>query len=171
MTTPPKLDLAALTARVKARVATEEAAKVAKVAAKRDPSKAAEAYVLQNAADWNTTALVIVYDDWECACGNHGSSPRGLFLLQEHSRMANCSRLEAIGSGTPPPHLPKKWFGESRIVALCHQCAPAVGFLKEYRRPPPPAHSALASFLTQAHQAGRVMQPHEEAPDGDDDGG
>ena len=151
------LDLAALTARVKARVEADSAAKVAKKVASKDPAKAAEALALQNLADWNTVALVLRHDSWRCSCGASGIAPGGLFLAQEHSRMANCSRLAATEMSPDVEHLPRRQQTVERAVTHCFFCATSGGFTRQHAPRVVAMPAALAMpFIWQAGQAGRV---------------
>lgn len=157
------IDLAALKARVQARVETEAAAKAATAAAKRDPRKAAEAYALNALADWRNVALVLVLEDWECACGERGTAPGGLFLFQEHARMGNSTRLAAIGNHQEnTEHLPRRWMTKERVVALCPYCLETNGFTREHKQPVAPLLGLQWPVPASPNQSGRVMQPHEE---------
>lgn len=151
------IDLATLTARVKARVAAEATVKVAKAAASKDPAKLAEVMALQNLADWNTVALVLRHDSWTCTCGASGIAPGGLFLAQEHSRMANCSRLAATALSPDVEHLPRRQQTVERKVGFCFFCATTGGFTRQHTpRVVPVPQTLIGSFIRQAAQAGRV---------------
>lgn len=89
--------------------------------------------------DWQTTSLVLCYDQWTCACGASGTSPEGLFLLQVHTRMANSIRLQPIRHESSLPDLQRRIKITERVVALCPGCASLNGFLTRYQPPPPPA--------------------------------
>jgi len=163
------IDLATLKARVQARVETEAAAKAATAAAKRDPRKAADAYALNTLADWRNVALVLVHEEWKCACGASASSPQGLFLFQEHARMGNSTRLAAIGNHQEDTEaLPRRWMVKERVVALCHFCQTSNGFTREHKQPVAPAISLQWPVPPSPNQSGRVMQPHEENDDGNE---
>jgi len=151
------LDLAALTARVKARVEADGAAKVAKKVASKDPAKAAEALALQNLADWVPVALVLQHDSWACQCGASGMAPGGLFIAQEHARMANCTRLVTLAPADDVEHLPKRQMTSTRLVLHCFFCGTVGGFTRLHAfEPLAVAQATLPPTIHMAAQAGRV---------------
>lgn len=110
--------------------ATEAKAKTAKTEAARAESQA-EADRLRAELDWRLVALVIVIEEWECACGAGGEDPQGIYLYKEHARIANSSIL------TPPRHesaiptdLPRRIKYTERVVSMCPHCMRGFGFEK-----------------------------------------
>ncbi len=130
--------LEAIIAAAKAKVATEAAAKsalagakTAKTAAAREASLA-ESRRLQNELDWLPRALVLVIEQWKCACEETGNTPLGMFVYKEHARMANSSILVA------PKHeadagnnLPRMIKYTDRYLPVCNACSSQHGFLNE----------------------------------------
>lgn len=128
--------LVALVAAAKQTVAAKDAIKAAEVKVKKarsEPEREAAQSEVQDMlaiVDWRTTALVLVMDTWDCACGAHDQSPQGMFFYQEHTRIANATRLTPPRSESEGNDLPKRIKLEHRIVAICGYCAPAAGFTK-----------------------------------------
>lgn len=131
------ISLEALQARVSKNLETAEELNRAKQKAKQAKSDSerlaanAEAADLASRIDWLPKALVLRFDRWECACGEHGRAPMGLFIYSEHTRLANASRiaLPRHESSDELNRLPRKTQEVTRAVALCPVCAAAKGFI------------------------------------------
>lgn len=142
--------LAALVAQAKQTVAAKSAAttaatklKSARSAVERE-SLQTEVNDMLAIVDWRSTALVLVYDHWECACGNHGKSPQGMFFFQEHTRLANATRIVPPRSESEGNDLPKRIKLEHRVVAVCPECAGEAGFHKIIEPPKTPEERRMA---------------------------
>lgn len=153
MTTPNLGALEALIAAAKQTVATREAAKKAETkvkAARSNPERTAaqaEADALRALIDWKDAALVYVSEHWQCRCGNDGWNPHGVFILQEHARLANSVRLIRPQAGAPlPDGLPRRKRHESRAVEICDGCADEAGYSRPYVLPMPTAAQAILAF-------------------------
>ena len=132
--------LTALVAAAKATVATKAAVKTAEsrvktalTAIEREDAQA-EASALQASLDWTTTSLVAVFDQWKCDCGQHGRSPQGMFLFQEHARSLTTTRLIRVVPDATHSDLPKRIKLEHRSVQFCIECSFDAGFIKIHDR-------------------------------------
>jgi hypothetical protein len=124
------------TVEAKAQLATtKERVKKARSTAERTEA-VAESLALQATLDWRASALVYREVQWSCSCLNHGVNPDGLFLLYEHARLANSTRLArpTFDHGIPDG-LPKRILTERVLVDLCPNCAGPEGFVKSYTPP------------------------------------
>jgi len=143
--------LQALVAKAQAAVAAKASTKAAegkvKTARSEPEREAAQSALAEMLAivDWRSTALVLLMDTWDCACGAHDQSPQGIYLHQEHTRMANSTRLTPIRSQRDGNDLPKRVKLEHRIVAVCGYCAPELGFERFLERPTTPEEKARAN--------------------------
>ena len=147
------LSLASLTAsaqqsaRDKERLA-EVKASITKRSSKEGEAQAAvaELAAIRERAEWRPTALVFRSTEWACHCGTHGVTPVGLFLLQEHTRLRDSTRLLAIRpSDQSHAALPRYHHTEPQALALCHACAPLHGHTEPL--PEPSASEARAFAL------------------------
>lgn len=130
----PLFSLDSLIAGAKAKVAEKEALKTAdaKLRKARSPAELTEAIAIRTAIEWRPVALALRLDIWTCRCGGHGATPGGLFILQEHTRLASSVRLVPIRHESAVPDLPKVRYSEDRVVALCPECADDTGFTRRY---------------------------------------
>lgn len=127
-----------LIAAARDKIATEAKAKAAltvsktaKTQAARDASLA-ESRKLQNELDWFPRALVLVVEEWECACGKEGETPLGMFIYKEHARMANSSVLVAPRhEADEGNNLPKRIKYTERYLPICSHCCLDHGFIDE----------------------------------------
>lgn len=166
-----------LIAEAKAKIAAEAAAKqataqskTAKTSAARDASLA-EARRISNELDWRPTALVFVTDEWECACGEVGSTPAGMFIYKRHTRMANAFTLSAVRSESEGNELPRLIKYTERFISVCPSCCGTLGFqneLVEKVAAPAPLHAAPGTF-TQEWETLRAPTPDEGDDDADTD--
>lgn len=151
------LSLEALIAKSKLAAELTEAAKAAKAKAKkakapREIAEAeAQAVALQAQIDWRSTTLIFRLIKWECACGHSGTRPDGLFLFQEHARMANSYRFVRPREGAEAD-LPRRVQTTTEVVTLCVACTSASGFTAPFvepprRLPPSPAREGLGPFV------------------------
>lgn len=124
------------TVQAKAKIDTaKERIKKARSPIERDAA-VADTVALQATLDWRPVALVYRQENWTCACLNHGETPDGLFILYEHARMANSTRLARPRHESEDRNdLPKRVLTETRVVAFCANCAPAEGFTRPYVPP------------------------------------
>lgn len=133
------------TARDKERLA-EGKASAAKRSLKEGEAEAAavELAAIRERAEWRSTALVFRSTEWQCYCGARGVTPVGLFLLQEHTRLRDSTRLLAIRtSDQSHTTLPRYHHTESQASALCHVCAPLHGHAEPL---PEPSNSRARAF-------------------------
>ncbi len=138
------LSLASLTASAQQSTRDKERlAEVKATVAKRSPKEgeaaaaAAELAAIRERTEWRPLALVFRSTEWACHCGTHGITPVGLFLLQEHTRLRDSTRLLAIRpSDQSHATLPRYHHTEPQALALCHACAPLHGHAE-----PLPGHS------------------------------
>lgn len=135
--------IATAQAQVQAKTALGKVETKARTAPTAPERKAAldEALVLRATLDWHSTALVFRWEEWTCTCGQSGGTPIGLFILEEHARMANSTRLRPprSESGDAYPDLPRRVMRDTRPVPFCPECASTHGFVKPHapRLPPP----------------------------------
>ncbi len=128
MTSPPapKIELTALLSSASARVREAEKRQEVEKAIKGARTAAVRMEAVQHLAalDWRTTGVVYRYTQWSCACGNAGQSPGTVFAHQEHTRIANTTRLQAFGSGTPwPDERTPRWHkADTQDVPFCDVC-------------------------------------------------
>lgn len=155
------LSLAELIAKSKLAAELTEAAKAAKAKAKkakapREIAEAeAQAVALQAQIDWRSTTLIFRLIKWECACGHSGTRPDGLFIFQEHARMANSYRFIRPREGPARGlrrYLPRRVQTTTEVVTLCVACTSASGFTAPFvepprRLPPSPAREGLGPFV------------------------
>jgi hypothetical protein len=129
-------DLAQLIANAQKRVQTEQAAKTAKAAAKARPTPEAMsvAHALQAQLDWRTVALVFKVERWTCTCGCTGDNPLGLFLFEEHTRVANSTRLVRPRSEAGLPPLARRTLVETSSRAMCADCCSDHHFIQALNR-------------------------------------
>jgi hypothetical protein len=138
-------DLASLIATAQKAVAAQAAIKVAKVTAKARPTPEALSalHALELQVQWRPVALVLKLEEWTCVCGHQGEHPLGLFLLEEHTRVANSTRLSRPRNEAELPPLPRRIAWENGTRLICSSCAPRHGFLKELTRAPVAAQAAV----------------------------
>lgn len=142
--------LQALVAKAQAAVAAKDTLKAAEVKLKKarsEPEREAardEVAEMMAIVDWHTTALVLVIDAWHCSCGNTGRSPQGLFLHQEHTRLANSTRLIPPRSESDGNELPRRIKQNEREVVLCSACAWDNAFTKYLEPPATPEEKRMA---------------------------
>jgi hypothetical protein len=151
------LSLTDLIAKSKLAVELTEAAKKAKASAKKAKSPQAAAEALEQAQeiqariDWRSQTLVFRLIRWECACGHSGTRPDGLFIFQEHARMANSYRfIRPVEGGSID--LPRRVQTLTEIVSLCIACSSdsefRLPFVEPPRRlPPSPAREGLGPYV------------------------
>lgn len=144
------ISLAELQARAKAAVAKKEleaAAKKLETKARTGRQLTAEELELRERAEWQPVALVLVIDDWSCACGAEGLAPAGLMIHSEHTRLANTSRLVAPRFESQIPEaLPRRYHYEKRITALCPVCCEKFGFRTKHAPSGPRPGPILGQF-------------------------
>jgi hypothetical protein len=168
------LSLDALIAKSRLAAELTEAAKAAKAKAKkakapREIAEAtAEASAIQAQLDWRSTTLLFRQFRWTCACGHEGYRPDGLFIFQEHARMANTYRFIRPREGAEVD-LPRRVQTLTEVVALCLSCTGDSGFLTPFiepprRLPPSPAREGLGPFVQDFR---RLTIPLLESDDGD----
>lgn len=128
------LSQATATVAAKASVtAAKERVKKARNPLERDAA-VADTVALQATLDWRPVALVYREEHWTCQCGHEGFTPDGLFVLYEHTRMANSTRLSRPRHESENRNdLPKRILVEARVVMLCGACC--AGFIKSYAPP------------------------------------
>lgn len=155
------IDLKTLIRTAQHEVAKKELAKTLVSKAKTSKSVEArteamtEARAIQATIDWRTQSVVFHEYCWHCICGSLGFQPDGLYLHQEHTRLANAWRM------VRPKHEvetqgghPKRTKITQRTVEICSDCAPALGFATPYVEPPraqpkTPAHRGEGQYLTE----------------------
>lgn len=167
------LSLNDLVARAKARSAAEAEAKASEKTAKAFAETAkrrpltAEELELRERADWEPTALVLVFDAWECACGASGDSPGGLMIHSRHRRMSADRLLAPRFESQVDPTLPRHFHYETRVVALCPHCAESNGFLTKHTPMRPQQEIRPADFTGEGAGFVREWQQLRAQPEGD----
>lgn len=122
--------LAAAQSKVKATEAKAKAeikVKKARSAGEREEAQE-EVNTLREQLDWETRALVYRVTRWQCACGGEGRTPIGMFLYQEHTRMANTTRMQTVRNEASVPGLARHIVEETSITFMCPECLPNHGF-------------------------------------------
>lgn len=158
----------------KAKVATELAAQAKAAQAKAKKAKApreiaeaeAEALAIQARIDWRSTTLLFRLVKWQCACGHSGTRPDGLFIFQEHVRMANTYRFIRPREGAEVD-LPRRVQTTTEVTALCVACSSTSGFVAPWheparRLPPSPAREGLGPLVQEFR---RLTKEIEDEPD------
>lgn len=151
------LSLTDLIAKSKLAAELTEAAKKAKAQAKKAKSPQAatelntEAAEIQARLDWRSTILIFRQIKWTCQCGASGLTPDGLFIFQEHARIANTYRMIRPREGAEPD-LPRRVHTAPDFIQICGACAGDSGFHKPFvepprRLPPSPAREGLGPFV------------------------
>lgn len=124
---------------------------------------------LEDLHDWLPVALLFKIECWECSCGSSGNNPTGLFLLQQHTRMARTTRLVPPRRGTDAlDGIPRHFESTTRPVSLCFYCADKHGFSGPYIPPAPVAPSAKA-FGEFSAEWERLRAPIEEDEEPEDE--
>lgn len=132
------ISLESLVARAKTEVEAKASLKVAQAKVKKSPSgqardeAAAEAAQLSSFLDWRPVALVLGDQHITCTCGQDHWSILGLFVLDEHVRFKDATRLRAVPSPSHGELLPRKTWTQERRVDFCFHCCEAAGFVEEY---------------------------------------
>lgn len=166
------LNLASLVARARAKVQVKDAAKDAE--AKVKAAKTADAKLtaqlelnsIREHIDWRSVALLHVTEHWTCRCGNVGEAPQGLFILQEHTRLANSRRLQRPRSESSlPSDLPRAVKIETSVVLMCQECREDSGFVNEWRPPIPPTSLAFGAKGEFTREWETLTAPSEEDED------
>lgn len=173
MTTPTSL--ADLFARAQAKVKADAEAKAAEKASKdlaalaKKRTLTTEELELRELSDWEPKALILVLDNWKCACGAEGISPGGLMIFSRHRRM-HAERLASPRFESQiDQNLPRRHLNKERICALCWFCKTTNGFGQPHVSEAPSTGPALQDFAGEG--AGFVRQWREfRAPLEDDDG-
>lgn len=117
-TTPDLSKLTALIASINSKAVIAKPSSALKL--KPTPTKSVESFLIPR--HWRTVALVAVFDEWECTCGEKGRSPQGFFYEQELADKANCSRLLAAPATAVTESLPHRSRFFPRIVPACETC-------------------------------------------------
>ena len=117
-TTPDLSKLTALIASINAKALVAKPPSALKP--KPTPTKSVESFLIPR--HWRTVALVAIFDEWECTCGEKGRSPQGFFYEQELADKANCSRLLAAPATAVTEPLPHRSRFCPRIVPVCETC-------------------------------------------------
>lgn len=140
------LDLASLISAARQTAEATAQAKALKAEAKtaRTPVKAqalqAAAAEIQSRVDWRTTYFVFRIIEWDCRCGCKGERPDGLFLFQEHARMANSYRLVRPATGQDLPQfsdqpIPRRVQRTTEPALMCASCCGGSGFERMFVEP------------------------------------
>ena len=139
-----------LVAKAQAVVAAKASVKLAEVKVKKarsEPERESAQSALADMlaiVDWRSTAIVLLLDCWTCSCGHHGASPQGMFFYQEHTRVANSTRLVPPRSESLGNDLPKRIKYDHRIVSVCDNCCNDAGFTKPLERQSTPEERRFA---------------------------
>jgi hypothetical protein len=132
------ISLEALTARVTTEVAAKAALKEVQAKVKKAPAgtardeAAAEAAQLSSFLDWRPVALVLGDQHITCKCGQDHWAVLGLFVLDEHVRFKDATRLRAVPAASHGELLPRKTWTQDRTVEFCYHCCEEAGFTEEY---------------------------------------
>jgi hypothetical protein len=131
--------LSDLLATAKAQIelkAAEAKAKVKKTSSPARSAAVAEHLALTVTLDWTPIYRVYRQEVWRCDCGHAGLAPDGLYILHEHRRLANTTRLVRQGRGsTDYEDLPARVLAEPTAVHICPACTDEHGYLRPYNPP------------------------------------
>ena len=151
------ISLEALTARVAGQLQAKSNLKEAQAKVKKAPAgtardeAAAEAAQLSSFLDWRPVALVLGDQHLTCkGCGQDHWAILGLFVLDEHVRSKDATRLRAVPAATHGEQLPRKTWTQDREVEFCYHCCEEAGFVEEY--------------TPQRHVAARLALPQQPGP-------
>lgn len=173
------IDLAALIATAKATVQEKEALKAAQTkvrslsqGAPHSPAlkkATAEAAALLQRMSWTTVAVAFRETSWECSCGHSGRAPEGLFLVQEHTRLA-ATRYVRLDHPAQAEGLRRTRVVEARSVTVCRSCAYIEGYREPYIRdmvaPPEVPHVVTFANPEPVTAVAWIQEnPHDETSD------
>lgn len=168
------ISLDALISTARQTAADIERAKALKAEAKsaKSPTRAQAATLqaaeIQSRLDWRTSYIVLRIVEWDCRCGCKGERPDGLFLFQEHTRMANSYRFVRPATGQDIPQfsdqpIPRRVQRTAEVALMCAECCRSSGFERVFVEPArrvvqTPALVGQGEFMTEL----RALRAHSE---------